>query len=263
MADGICNNCGASLLGEYCHRCGQKEADTDWRSFGAIARQFWDEFVSFDYKSARTVLALFRPGRLAAEFIAGRRTRYLSPLKVYFVAAALFFLIAPRVTDFNFERQMALDPDGRLHAMVDARIAETHMSRELFAERFNSKLQTIYTITPIFSVLSTAVVLRLLFGRKFRWLGPHTVFALYHVAFMFFVWLFLHALNQALSGVNTNILIVILFAVVTPYMFLALRRVYEEPSRQTFWKTLVLLTATFLLDAPINSGAMLLSVSLT
>jgi hypothetical protein len=46
----------------------------------------------------------FVPGYLAAEFIAGPRTRYLGPLKLYFLTA-LFFLIAPRVTD-NFERQL-------------------------------------------------------------------------------------------------------------------------------------------------------------
>jgi len=262
VADLVCNNCGASLVGPFCHQCGQREID-EWRSIGAIVRQFWDELVSFDYKSARTVLALFRPGYLAAEFIAGRRDRYLSPLKVYFLTAALFFIVAPRVTDFTFERQMALDPDGRFRAMVAARLADTHMSPELFAERFNAKLQTIYTITPIFSVLSAALVLRQLFGRKFPWLGPHTAFALYHVAFMFFVWLLLHGLNQALAGIDTNILIGLLFAIVVPYMFVALRRVYGEPSSQTCWKTLAFLAVTFLLDAPINAGAMLLSVRLT
>jgi hypothetical protein len=40
VADGICNNCGAGLAGPYCHRCGQKEADTDWRSIGALALVF-------------------------------------------------------------------------------------------------------------------------------------------------------------------------------------------------------------------------------
>ena len=112
MADGICNNCGAPLAGPYCHRCGQREADTEWRSAGAIARQFWNEFVNLDFKSVRTVAALFRPGYLAAEFIAGRRRRYLTPLKTYLLAAALFFFVAPRTTDFTFERQMELDRDG-------------------------------------------------------------------------------------------------------------------------------------------------------
>ena len=167
MADGICDACGAALVGEFCHRCGQREADTDWRTTGAIARQFWNELVNLDFKTVRSLAALFVPGRLAAEFIAGRRTRYLSPLKLYFLAAALFFLIAPRVSDFNFERQMALDPTGEFRARVEERLAATKMNRELFAERFNARLRTIYTLTPIFSVLAATLVLRVLFGRRF------------------------------------------------------------------------------------------------
>ena len=263
VADGICNNCGASLLGDYCHRCGQNEADTEWKSLSSIAHRFWDELVSLDYKALRSLAALFSPGVLAAEFIDGRRQRYLSPLKLYFLAAALFFVIAPRATDFTFERQMALDPDGQFRAQVEARLAQTRMSRDLFAERFNSRLQTVYTITPIFSVLSATLVLRLLFGRRYPWLGPHMVFALYYVAFMFVVNLLLHGLNDAFEGVSPSLLMVILFAIVMPYMFVALRRVYAEPAPKTFWKTLALVTLTFLIDAPINAGAALLSVRLT
>jgi hypothetical protein len=263
MTDGICNNCGASLLGDFCHRCGQKEADTEWKTFSSIARQFWDELVSLDYKAVRSIGALFHPGYLAAEFIAGRRGRYLSPLKVYFLAAAIFFLVAPRVTDFTFERQMALDPDGEFSAQVEATLARTQMSRELYAERFNSRLQTIYTITPIFSVLSTALVLRLLFGRRYPWPGPHMVFALYYIAFMFMVNLLLHGLHEAFRGLGHGRLMLILFTIVMPYMFVALRRVYGEPGGRTFWKALVVLVLTFLIDAPINAGAALLSVRLT
>jgi len=80
---------------------------------------------------------------------------------------------------------------------------------------------------------------------------------------MFFVWLLLHALNEALAGVNPNLLILMLAAIVTPFMFAALRRVYAEASRQTAWKTVTLLLATFLIDAPINSIAMILSIKLT
>ena len=263
MTDGICNNCGVSLVGEFCHRCGQKEADTEWKSVSSIAGQFWDELVSLDFKAPRSIVALFYPGHLAAEFIAGRRGRYLSPLKVYFLAAAIFFLIAPRVTDFTFERQMALDRDGEFRAQVEATLAQTQMSRELYAERFNARLQTIYTITPIFSVLSAALVLRLLFGRRYPWPGPHMVFALYYVAFMFMVNLFLHGLNEVFEGLGHGRLMLILFTLLMPYMFVALRRVYAEPPGRTFWKTVVLLVLTFLIDVPINAAAALLSVRLT
>jgi hypothetical protein len=262
VADGICNNCGASLAGAYCHRCGQKEADTDWRSMGAIGRQFWDELVSLDYKTVRTVLALFRPGRLAAEFIAGRRSRYLTPLKTYLLAAALFFLIAPRVTDFTFERQMKVDREGVFRAMVEKRLADTGVSRELFAERFGRSLQTVYTLMPILSVIALTALLRLFFGRAFPWLGPHMVVALYHVAFLYVVALLLHGLNDRFAP-HLLLLLAVQYAILLPYMFAALRRIYSEPRQPTLAKTVAILLLAFVIDSPISIAAVWLSVKLS
>lgn len=39
---------------------------------------------------------LFAPGRLTNEYIAGRRTRYLPPFRIYLVFSLLFFLLACR-----------------------------------------------------------------------------------------------------------------------------------------------------------------------
>jgi hypothetical protein len=263
VADGICNNCGASLAGPYCHRCGQKEADTDWRSIGDISRRFWDELVSLDFKSVRTVGALFRPGHLASEFIAGRRRRYLSPLKTYLLAAALFFLIAPRVTDFTFERQMALDRDGTFRSLVEARIAETRVPRELFAERFGHTLQTVYTLSPILSVVALTLLLRAFFGTAFQWLGPHAVFALYYVAFLYLVALLIHAVNERFPSASLYPLFAVQFGILVPYLFVGLRRVYGTRRPVTLARTGAILALAFLADIPINVAAVWLSVKLT
>ena len=263
MADGICSNCGVSLLGEYCHRCGQKELDTEWRSLSSIGRQFWDELVSLDYKSVRSLAALFYPGFLAAEFIAGRRSRYLSPLKVYLLMVALFFVVAPRVTDFTFERQMAIAWNSDFRDRVERKIAATHISRELFAERFAAKLQTVYTVMPILSVCSMTLILRLLYRHRFPRLGPHAVFALYHTSFVYFVALVIHGVNHTFKVPTPYILLAIQSAILTPYMFLALRRVYEEPRGRTLRKTFAILVLAFVIDIPIAITATQLSIALT
>jgi hypothetical protein len=260
--DGICNDCGAALVGAYCHRCGQREVD-EWRSLGSIARQFWDELVNLDYKTVRSVVALLRPGCLASEFIAGRRNRYLSPLKLYFLAGALFFVIAPRVTDFTFEGQMALDWNSEFRNTAEARMAQTHISRELFAERFAGTVQKIYTLSPILSVLGLMVILRVAYRRQFPWLGPHAVFALYYVSFLYMVALIVHAVNNVLNASSPYILMAIQLPIVAAYMFVSLRRVYGEPPGLTSRKTLVVLVLAFAVDIPINILAMKLSVALT
>jgi Protein of unknown function (DUF3667) len=43
------------------------------------------------------------PGRLTADYIAGRRQPFLDPLKTYLLAAGLFFLVAPYVFGFSLK----------------------------------------------------------------------------------------------------------------------------------------------------------------
>ncbi|MBA3270759.1 MAG: DUF3667 domain-containing protein, partial [Acidobacteria bacterium] len=86
-----CANCGIELVGDYCHGCGQHVAEANELALRPLARRFGDELLHLDFKSVRTLLALFNPGRLTREFLNGRRRPYLSPLKLYFLAAAIFF----------------------------------------------------------------------------------------------------------------------------------------------------------------------------
>jgi hypothetical protein len=158
---------------------------------------------------------------------------------------------------------MALDWDGEFRTQVEQRIAQTHMSRELFAERFAARAQTIYTLAPFLSVLTVTFLLRLLYRRRFPWLGPHIVFALYYVAFMYVVALFVHGINDVFEPSNGNALGALQYAVVIPYMFVALKRVYGEPPGRTFWKTLTLLILAFIIDMPVAIVATRLSITLT
>ena len=262
MIDGLCENCGAHLVGDYCHLCGQREIDGDWQSIGAILRHFWDELVSFDFKTAHTLVALLRPGELPAAFIAGRRRRYLGPLKVYFLCAGIFFIVGPRVSGFSLERQLAHDPDGTRHARIERRIAETHVSAELFSERFGGTLQRVYTLMPVFSVFATTLILRMLYRRSVPWLGPHMIFSLYYIAFWYLMAIPVGAVNEAFDGRALPVLAV-QYGIVAPYAFFAMLRVYKEPPRVTLLKCAVLLTIAFAIDSPLNVAAEAASIALT
>ena len=62
-----CANCGASLVGEYCHVCGQKRIADDWQSVPRFLRQFAGELVTLDFKTVRSIAAL-QSQQAAAEF---------------------------------------------------------------------------------------------------------------------------------------------------------------------------------------------------
>src|SRR5205814_2900183 len=89
-----CENCGAPLTGEFCSQCGQHAID--YRR--SILRVLWDaadSFLNWDTKFLKTLgLLLIRPWELTNDFNAGRRARYVHPLRLYLIASIVFFLLA-------------------------------------------------------------------------------------------------------------------------------------------------------------------------
>jgi len=86
-----CENCGTPLTGHWCAKCGQPAIDYR-RSFRYIVVDLLDEFLNWDSKFFRTLgLLLVRPWKLTNEFLAGRRVRYVHPLRLYLLASILFF----------------------------------------------------------------------------------------------------------------------------------------------------------------------------
>ncbi|HXL23988.1 MAG TPA: DUF3667 domain-containing protein [Chthoniobacterales bacterium] len=86
-----CENCGAELIGPHCAQCGQAAIDYR-RSFRHVIVDVLDSFLNWDSKFFATiVLLIVKPWRLTNEFLAGRRVRYLHPLRLYLLASILFF----------------------------------------------------------------------------------------------------------------------------------------------------------------------------
>ena len=94
MSAAHCGNCGAKLLGPWCAQCGQP-AHASARGFGALLQDGWHTLTHLDGRFWRTFGALLlRPGHLTAEYFAGRRQRYLPPVRLYLVLSVLFFSLA-------------------------------------------------------------------------------------------------------------------------------------------------------------------------
>jgi len=86
-----CQNCGAELVGPHCGQCGQAAIDYR-RSFRHVIIDVLDSFLNWDSKFFATIgLLIVKPWRLTNEFLAGRRVRYLHPLRLYLLASILFF----------------------------------------------------------------------------------------------------------------------------------------------------------------------------
>src|SRR3954469_17400229 len=92
-----CENCGAQLSGELCAQCGQHAIDYR-RSIFRVLLDAADSFLNWDTKFLHSMnQLLIHPWQLTNDFNAGRRARYVHPLRLYLIASIVFFLMARAV----------------------------------------------------------------------------------------------------------------------------------------------------------------------
>ena len=88
--EGACLNCGASLVGSHCHRCGQRAHVH--RTIAAFVHDLLHGVLHFEGKTCRTLpLLAWRPGKLTREYIDGRRASYVSPIALFLFVVFLTF----------------------------------------------------------------------------------------------------------------------------------------------------------------------------
>jgi hypothetical protein len=88
-----CRNCGAAITTEYCGHCGQREGRRDLH-FAEAAGEMAGDIFRWDSRLWLTLLPLMvRPGFLTAEFIAGRRARYVPPFRLYIILSFILFMV--------------------------------------------------------------------------------------------------------------------------------------------------------------------------
>ena len=94
MTHDRCPNCGAAAPEEYCPRCGQRQSDDPVPTLRRWIADVLDELLLVEARLPRTLRKLFwPPGELWAEWRRGRRASYVSPLRIYLLAAVPFFLL--------------------------------------------------------------------------------------------------------------------------------------------------------------------------
>ncbi len=89
----LCANCGAALIGKYCHACGQPGHVP--RTLAHVFEEGLHGLLHFDGRALRTLpMVVFRPGTLTGDYIFGMRQRYIAPVVLFlFVVFAMFFAI--------------------------------------------------------------------------------------------------------------------------------------------------------------------------
>ena len=139
-----CGNCGTPLLGEHCYACGQPVKGLV-RHFSSVLGDTLDSVFNLDTRIFRTVGPLFaKPGYITREYFAGRRVRYVSPVRLFFFLAIITFFVAQLTVDVGPDaiRVDAKDSNDAIGSATtvaavekarDARLADLAMAKKEMA----------------------------------------------------------------------------------------------------------------------------------
>jgi hypothetical protein len=254
-----CLNCGAAVAHHFCPVCGQ-ETRLHVPSAGEFFHEFISHYVALEGKLWQTLrLLVLRPGRLTVDYIAGRRARYVQPLRVYLSLSILFFALLKFGPHELIEVQPHASVAPNTLAITDkpAGPETVHLSTKLgqFNPAWEARLRQIdampqdaalalvkgkffayvpyamFCIMPIF-----AFYLKLLYLGSGRRYGEHMLFALHTNAFAFMLLGLIWVLP--VSWINSALLIWLV-----AYLPLAMLRVYGASRKATLARWLVLMAA--------------------
>lgn len=86
-----CANCSTPVTGEFCGHCGQ-ENKVYLRGFHKVLGDFLGDLFNFDSRLFGSLWPLLvRPGLLTKEYLAGRRVRFIPPVRMYLFSSLFFF----------------------------------------------------------------------------------------------------------------------------------------------------------------------------
>jgi hypothetical protein len=234
-----CPNCSAELTGRYCSTCGQERIGAQDLSARRFFHDLADEIGTLRgrFKTLDTLRALLVPGLLTNEFLAGRRQRYLTPLQLYLVCAAVFFLAAP-VAGFRLTSMIEADKTGELAGLVAARLDTRGLDAATFHQRFDLRLQSVYTVAIGAGVIVIAVTLQLL-SRNALPFGAPLAFALHFFGFLFLATAVAGASRRL--GLTDESAAAVGVCLIAAYLFVAIRRVYGGPTRYVLLRWAIVL----------------------
>jgi hypothetical protein len=228
---GACANCGVALGGRYCSACGQR-ASPPRPTLHDLFHEAFHEFAHVDGKIFRTAkLLLFAPGRLTREFLDGRRTAFVTPIRLYLLCSLLFF----GTVHYLPFHPLHVSVDQGSPARMQEGAARINRNPELLAHTLSAAVpKALFLLMPLFALSVFA-----LYRRREPTYVPHLYFAVHFHAFAC-VLLSLVAVMVAANTLWLTVPGLMLFFLLLPYLGASLRTVYDDRSRARPFKALAI-----------------------
>ncbi len=106
-----CKNCGFVFEGNFCPSCGQSVVEVQ-KPISHFLGDLFGTMYALDIRMIRTVpVLLFKPGKLSAEYIEGKRASHVAPFRLYFLASLIFFFLIGLQTKNAVNEALEENPD--------------------------------------------------------------------------------------------------------------------------------------------------------
>jgi hypothetical protein len=260
-----CGNCDTPLVGPYCATCGQR-AESRIAPLRELGHELIDNVLGLDVRLVRTLPPLlWRPGYVTADYLAGRRRRYVKPVRLLLLTGFVLVLILGALTratapDMDMAETAGAEAVAEMQAQVDSLAqVETLRGRAEWAlargglramhnpKGFLGSLVQRLTLLAVVLLPVFALILKLLYVRRGRLYVEHLVFGA-HVHAAFFVFIIALAATGAAAGyafaerdINVGSIASTTFlAAAGIYLALAMRRVYGQGVMKTLVKAALL-----------------------
>ena len=216
-----CKNCGHALQPEFkfCPNCGQ-ENKSKVVTFRQFILDFLGDYFTFDSLIVRSVKPLiFNPGFLTKEYIAGKRVKYIPPLRMFIFISVVFFLIL-----------------GPLDRTTQGEVSEEAEFLDSFFSIWFPRL--FFLLLPLF-----AFYLYLLFRKPGRFYLMNFIFSVHYHAFIFLLLSLMVVLIDYIFPTSVFLsqwALIITILLLQLYLLVALKNVYEQKWMVTFLKLVLL-----------------------
>lgn len=155
-----CPNCGHEPFDTaFCPECGQRRLTEKDLHIYSLVRDFLQGFLNFENSLLTTLRYFFtRPGNYAKEYNHGARKKFISPIKLFLLANAIYFIF-PAINTFT--TTLSIQMNGLIYSeflkgFIESRIADSGMGAEAFSQEYNE-------LTAILSK-ALLLILPVLFG---------------------------------------------------------------------------------------------------
>ncbi|HYR28841.1 MAG TPA: DUF3667 domain-containing protein [Thermoanaerobaculia bacterium] len=247
-----CTNCGLEAADVFCAKCGEKQPSHHDYKMSHVAGHAIHELVHLDSKLFITLRYLVtKPGFLTAEYFAGRKTRYIAPLRLFLTLFFLSFVISTAykpLSIYSAQNMARMDKKGAVGKLMDKVAARKNLTREQVAEKIDQKWHAAVSSLQLVNVLLIAGVLGLAFVRSKHYFAEHLVFAMHFLSFAGLLTIvswpfrFFAGLESTAASILTMATSLILLA----YLVLSMRRFYEVRGGRLAVKAIIVAVGVWL-----------------